>query len=907
MQPTRWYVRGIPFILAASLALPLAAQADPLTLDIQAQDLSSSINKLAQTSGISIGGPGHLLRGKQAPALTGNMTLEQALTALLAHTGVAWHIQPDGSVILTAAPVMASPEAVRLNTAVVHGKSEQVYGGQTRLNEEQLAATPSGNGNLTDRLVQLPSVESQGMSRSSMGAGELRPENLSINGAHFFQNNFTVDGININNDLDPGYYGPGALDRISSHSQGVYVDANSVASVEVNDHNVSASKGQFTGGTIDVETKRYEGENRFGLRWRHSSDKLTKYHYDKKDSQAFKDGELGLFESSNEVQPRFKKNFYSLHGAVGLGGDWGAVVTLSRDESTIPFMDAATRGFDVTPDGAIHVGDFIDARKINQWRKNDNVTAKISWQPDSQQVLDLRLLYGTGKARYQMGAVVDSAYTDDHHSLGLGIGYKNRLNFGQYSLDFDVTRMGDERISNNMYYAVISGLYDDRAEVSGGPHALDNTQTTISFKPKFQFDTFDFLGASHSVGTGLEFNRKRMEATRPNTTLVHTFMCFTGSCSTPSDLTYFNRSYYLPYDMDISQKEYGMWVENEIEVGRLKVRPGSRIDYNSFLKNADMSPRLAINYDLFGNQKTNLIAGFNRYYGRSFLHYEAQRYYSANIVSILYPGVLDMVTSAGVDEKSLNSLKTPYDDEKVFGISQQVGDLKVSLTGINRKGKDQVNSFYNRTLGKTYYTNDTGSETNTVTLEVANLRALNFVHGLWDMSASLKWMERKSNQLNEGYGTSTSYDGLVAGSSVDRTDKVIYNGKVVDSKSLPVNSFGNPLRAQLNINTTWPQYDVSMSNFFTWRDKYESLKRLSVNGIDPSTGDRLNAYVKETYGRSHTWDMQLKWSPKVKRMQTYVQLDILNVLDDQNIGSTSSSKPVYDIGRQFWVEVGVNF
>lgn len=903
MYQPHWYTRRISLILAASLMLPLTAQGKTLVLDIQAQELSHSITRLAQEAGISIGAPGRLLHGKTAPALSGNMSLQQALEILLENSGVAWQMRPDGSVALTAVP---SPSVAQLNTATVIGQGVSVYGGQTRLSDEQLAATPSGNANLTDKLVQLPSVESQGMSRSSMGAGELRPENLSINGAHFYQNNFTVDGININNDLDPGRYGPGDFDRIGSHSQGLYVDVNSVASVEVNDHNVSASKGQFTGGTVDVETKRYDGDNHFGINWRHSSDKLTRYHYDKKDASAFKDGELSLFESTNPVQPRFKKNLYNLHAAFGMGGNWGTFVSVSRNESIIPFFDSRTRGFDVTPDGAIHVGDFIEAQDVKQWRRNDNVTAKISWQPDSQQILDIRLLYGTGKSRYQMGGVVGSDYTDDHHSMGLGIGYKNRLSFGQYSLDLDITKMGDERLSNNMYYAVISGLYSDRTEASGGPHALDNTQTNYSFKPKFQFDTVDIAGSQHSISSGLEINKKRMEASRPNTTLVHTFICMTGACNTPADLTYFSRAYYLPYEMDISQNEYAVWLEDNIKIGQLQIRPGMRADYNSFLRNIDISPRLSMNYDVFGNQKTNIKAGYNRYYGRSFLHLQAKPYYDSNTVSILYPGVLDIVTKSQVDLDSINRLKTPYDDEKVLGVSQDLGLFRVSLTGINRKGKDQVNSFYDKQLNKTYFTNNAASETNTVTLELSTIQSINVAGLFFDVNAALKWMERKSNQINEGYGTSAAYDSTL-GTGVDRTDKVIYQGKVINSKDLPVNSFGNPLRAQVSVFTSWPKYDLNMSNFFTWRDRYVALKRLSANGIDPSTNERLGVYIKEKYGRSHTWDMQLKWSPQVSGMQPYVQMDILNVMDDKNIGSTTSSQPVYDIGRQLWLEVGMNF
>jgi len=42
-------------------------------------------------------------------------------------------------------------------------------------------------------------------------------------------------------------------------------------------------------------------------------------------------------------------------------------------------------------------------------------------------------------------------------------------------------------------------------------------------------------------------------------------------------------------------------------------------------------------------------------------------------------------------------------------------------------------------------------------------------------------------------------------------------------------------------------------------------------------------------------------------MRPYVQLDVLNVLDDQNLASANFSTVLYDIGRQYWLEFGVHF
>jgi len=906
MRRAAYRDRLCPVLLTGLLLNPvvsLAAEISSQGWNIPAQPLEQTLTQIARQAGISIGVRGEYPDGIETPAINGQMDLDTLLSRVLEGSGLYYEKRMDGNIVLLPATYSGEAEKV-----VITGHSDAPYGGAVRLPGQLLSATPSGNGNLTDLLEQIPAIESQGASRSSHGAGEIKPENISINGARFFQNAFEVDGIGINNDLDPGQGDPSSMDRIGSHSQGLYVDLDAIASVVVKDHNISAEDGGFTGGKVDVETRRYTGENSFGVSWRHTSDSLTNYHYDEEEAEEFEKGELGWFEVSNSIQPRFEKNFYNIYGSFGHGKDWGSFVTLSQNKSSIPFLNSSSRIYTVDPDGTLHVGDAVPAGEINQYRKNENLTLKTSWTPSDSERLDIRLLYGTGESLYQMGAVPDSEFTDNHHSVSLGLGYKNVAPLGRYSIDFDVTHMGDERESDNEYYAVIAGLNSDRAEASGGPYAMDNSQTTITLKPAFHFNPVSHMGVEHNIGLGAEVVRKEMSNERPSMALNHVFMCYTASCS-PDTLTYFSKVYNYAYSFEIEQEEYGLWLEDDIRVGRLQVRPGVRVDYNSFLKNTDVAPRLAAYWDLLGDGKTHIEAGFNRYYGRSFMEYHAHAISNNYMTTVLRPGTAgETVLQGSTDWNTLTSLDTPYDDERVLGISHQFSDLRLSLTGINRKGRDQINSYYDRDIGETYYTNDSSSETDTVTLEMATTRSLPFAGAWWRFNGSLKWMERKSNQLYESYGSNAVYDGSLGSSySVDRTDRVIYEGKAVDRQELPVNAMGTPLKAQLSVITTWPEYNLSMSNFLTWKDEYDSLRQLSNPGMDPDTGERLHAFVKEEYDQSYTWDLQLKWEQQFNDMRPYVQLDVLNVLDDQNVASASSSNVLYDIGRQYWLEFGIHF
>ena len=72
-----------------SLIQPALAQTQaPQTINLPAQPLDQAVIDLARQTGLAIGGDASLLEGKQAPALSGDYTPEQALRALLAGSGV---------------------------------------------------------------------------------------------------------------------------------------------------------------------------------------------------------------------------------------------------------------------------------------------------------------------------------------------------------------------------------------------------------------------------------------------------------------------------------------------------------------------------------------------------------------------------------------------------------------------------------------------------------------------------------------------------------------------------------------------------------------------------------------------------------------------------------------------------
>lgn len=96
--PSRW----LPWVLALAMSGCVAvAQADqaPTRIEIQAQPLSSALNQLGRQTSLQLFFSPDLVAGKQAPAVAGELSPEQALQALLVGSGLVYEIS-DGTVVL---------------------------------------------------------------------------------------------------------------------------------------------------------------------------------------------------------------------------------------------------------------------------------------------------------------------------------------------------------------------------------------------------------------------------------------------------------------------------------------------------------------------------------------------------------------------------------------------------------------------------------------------------------------------------------------------------------------------------------------------------------------------------------------------------------------------------------------
>jgi outer membrane receptor for ferric coprogen and ferric-rhodotorulic acid len=127
MRPTPLQQRftPAPLAVAAAMAIALAAghaprahaqsgtaaaASTPVAINIPAQPLGQALNELARQANLQMTFPAALVAGKQAPAVSGTMTVQQALERVLAGSGLSANMQGMSVVVREAtAPQAAEP------------------------------------------------------------------------------------------------------------------------------------------------------------------------------------------------------------------------------------------------------------------------------------------------------------------------------------------------------------------------------------------------------------------------------------------------------------------------------------------------------------------------------------------------------------------------------------------------------------------------------------------------------------------------------------------------------------------------------------------------------------------------------------------------------------------------------
>ncbi len=780
-----------------------------------------------------------------------------------------------------------------LDTIVVKA-GHPLSAGESRYDAEDIARMPTGDGHLSDLLRLNTAVDFSRGANQSANSASLKPGEISIHGQPFYQNLFVLDGIDMSSDLDPAnnedvWSTPSLVAPTGGSSpQGYFLDVDLLESVEVFDSNVPAAYGGFTGGVVSTRLKRYDGEDSVSLRYGEQRDEWESFHVDEADQEDPSSNYRG------EYTPDYLRRNYGLSLQQGLGEVSGVTLNVSRRSSR--FAQSYEDG-----DGVLNHIDYQD--------RIDNLLGRFDTRLGEDR-LGLSFRYtdrshdGLTTSRY------DDRFVKSHEAIGTTLHWDRDLAVGDFSLDLGLDRMADTLDSDSNEF--IMAEYREgsgQPTQSGGFGDTEQAQTRLTLAPELRFDELALGETRHRFTVGAQLRHTRSFYERPEDVTYESYQCIedaaegcvdqNGDGQSGREDAYLAQSFeYSAGEVELTYEDVGLHLEDRIEVGDWSFTPGLRADWNGYMENLDIAPRLKVEWDTFGDGRTRLVAGTNRYYGRNFLRYKLNDAIGSWRELNFYndDGSL-LFTRTYEDESGVSDLDTPYSDELMVGWIQEVGRFQTKLQFVNRENRDGILRV-EEDDGLIYYRNEGRSSTDSLTLDIATARP-------WELGATVN---HASLGISYRDTSRSSYQGSDGYDHEPETDPVYYQGELIDEDQLPAWDFNIPVDMRLQTVTQVPGWNLTWSNFLNLRQGGSVARDSFEDYQDPDTGRNYDIYEDVDFDALVTVDTRLRWEPPImSRARGFIQLEVQNLFDQSVDLSTNDYSGQATAGRKANLELGVRF
>ena len=359
------------------------------------------------------------------------------------------------------------------------------------------------------------------------------------------------------------------------------------------------------------------------------------------------------------------------------------------------------------------------------------------------------------------------------------------------------------------------------------------------------------------------------------------------------------------------------------------------------------APRLSLNYiapwsawgELGNNLSTQFSLGANRYYGRNLFAYALMDGRSSLESTLLRsaPNISweNATITRNKNDTNFKQIRVPYADELMAGIMQRIYHFSLSAKYIHRFGRDEIRRMcsdpngnlsslnctsnvniggINTSILRYVYTNTGRSETDVVTLSLQNNAPLEVFSIKNFFLFAFDWTNVNRNY--EDYNDVLDNDQLA-------NEYISYDGQLIRYADRPAENFVRPWTLRFNTTHT---FNISRTkwlwnNLFRLRSGYKTMAVTRDADRDQFVIDGVltpvTTFKAFQVPANFTWDMRVGFEIDAYKGNTlYVNLDIYNVLNKQNVAVASASYsssagttavPVYEVGRQFWVQVGYKF
>ncbi|MGX2985156.1 TonB-dependent receptor plug domain-containing protein [Helicobacter sp. 23-1048] len=832
----------------------------------------------------------------------------------------------------------------------------EAYQSGNQIGREMLDSNPSGNGDITSILKILPNVQFDNAQYKSTTPGEIDPANISISGGLFYQNNFQLDGFNMNNDLDPlrtNNNGDGPPTVQGGRSQGLAVDTSLLESVTVLDSNVSAAYGRFTGGVVEANVRKPR-QDEGGIKgwhsnfsYQHTSSGLTQYYIHEDSLSSF------ATSSDENYQPNFNKHIIRASVEGWASKNLGLIASYSTTRSYIPL-----NAYNSTIVGGTSNGD-----KREQTRTIDNYYAKLHYNPLENLTIEANLAYMPQDNTYFNALAKDSFRHIKSGGIQSGIKALWQTPVGLWSNSLSYSFLEQSKRSEADYWLQWYRSDDknwawnaNNILYEGGTGNIDKTQHTVEFKTDMTFTSLVTAMLSQTFRIGFESSYQYAKRDRlqhyyrgnwANANLNGASWCNPNipdelglfSCSLGQTTNGFNGQYVSQLinlkagKVSLDTFTYGIYAEDDANIdlgkgGSINTRFGLRLDGDNYMSKHTLAPRFSLNYVTPAPKqyKSQLTFGINRYYARNLLSYrlyDLEKNFQARWVRDAATGKwTDQLAGTGQFARpnyvSFGSLNVPYSDELMGGVLQNLDFVSINLKYIYRAGKDELmQKFINGVNGTREWSNDGRSQSHIVSLIISNAEPINTFGVLHHYLFAFDY-----TKVYRSYNLDFSTTEL----GYDEQTMIDYNGSIIAYENRPTQNWARPftLRFSTTHNFNIGRTKWLLNNFFRYRAGYEAMVLVGSAGSNNPNG---GTYAYDTYRKwdflgAFNWDMRLGFEVDIWRGQTlYFNADIYNVLNAKNmttlgtsdgsiasgIALASTAIPVYELGRQFWFQVGYKF
>ncbi len=732
-------------------------------------------------------------------------------------------------------------------------------------------------------------------------AGDLAPTKISISGGRFYENNFVVDGISTNSQLD--VVSQRSFDNTTGSTQSVFLDTDLLSEFEVIDSNVPAEYGQFLGGVVKATTRDPKDKFSFSINGSYTSSDWTEY--------------LIRDEDRSDPLPdktTFERRRYGTSFDIPVRSDLKALFAFTRTDA-------------IVVRGALSSSYFEDARPRTTIK--DNYLGKLVYTPTPDTTIRLQSMLTPYEDEYFRTNVATQYGGGSSSKINLEHRFENSV--FDSNLSYTTTENSREEDPNHFIYLVtpsITWVAPTRTSANrGGFGDLNVAQQEIQLDLKQRFtrenDRFSF---------GLQANSLAAQRERPVTNFGYRLGQRTnGRSIVAADLNdgtiiqneqfLTERNDYLAFSADAEVFQLGIFSDYARDFRLLEwltMTPtvGLRYDYDDFLANHNISPRLTTNFRFPAG--VNFTLGANRYYARNQLAYKLREQNPDTFVyrrRATFNGTSFVVGDWTLFQRRTSAafangdLSTPYSDElsaaitfplfelgefRVKAVSRDNKDGLARSEGIPTTGFDQSGNPY--VYDRFELTNDGASEYKSLSLEYnKSWKNHNF-------TASTTFSETTLTAGTDNYFSNTDPEL--------ENSQVYYNGALVDYATLDVQrqNFATPFYIGFGVTSRWFDDKLITGLRGRFRGAYESIEAadqtVDENG-NPGGGFEL--YEDVSLKAQFLLDASISYTFPVRDYgEVELEVKIDNVLNSTPNVPVTKTQP-YQEGRSFWVGAKYRF